>query len=378
MREGLFFQITVECGKPMQKLRRPGRPQGSQSKYKTLASDIASKVASGEFALGQSLPTVRQLSKSYDVGLSTVSQALKVLQLEGTITTSPRHRPVASMGFSLAKVLGNSIGVVFPSDLAVVLKDEYWQGAMYHGIVKANANPSVTLAGKRWLKDFPAGLMHLPLQGLLLVGCALKPHLFKQYTMLNAHFPVVTLDEPSEFLHSVSLDNVEAFRDATLRLIRLGHRQIAFIRPLRFVTNVRNIASVSQQRGEAFATACQEAGLTPSQFKIFSAGNVARGTIRNIVRAAPRFTAILTTDEDHAEQVEIEAELAGMRIPQDVSIVTLCNHLPSRWTGPVINFEDLGMMGVELLRSKPGKLQNVRVLAGWNEGETVAQPPGAL
>ncbi len=49
--------------------------------------------------------------------------------------------------------------------------------------------------------------------------------------MERMHVPVVLLNNqhPSEFVHSVVIDNVQASLDATRHLIRLGHRRIAYV-----------------------------------------------------------------------------------------------------------------------------------------------------
>ena len=363
----------------MHKPRRCGRPSGTESKYRAIAADIAGKITSGEFSVGKPLPTWSELSKTYNVGLMTVGQAMKVLKLEGHVTASPRQRPVASLGLSLAHVLENSVAVVLHKDLASSLEGNTPNSAMYRGIARAVADPCwtiLTLQGTRWRKDFPAGLIHVPLQGLLLLGCPFKPNLFKQYQSLNARFPVVTLDEPSEYLHSVSLDNFAAIRDATLRMMALGHRRIAFVRPYHSSLQVHNIDADSKQRTEAFTATCREAGLTPDQFRIFSASlstEAYSSALREVVRARPRFTAILAMSL--APQLKAEAQLEGLHIPRDLSIVTLNHSLPSSWTGPAVNFEELGIKGVELIRRKPRTLQHVRIPATWNAGETAGPAP---
>lgn len=364
----------------MRKRRLSGRPSGHRSKYRAIAADIAGKIAAGEFPVGKPLPTWSELSRTYDVGALTVGEALKVLKSEGYIHSQPRHRPVASLGFSLSQVLTNTIGIVLQPYLDCVIKDnEHWTGAMYRGVARAIIDPHLSvfmLQGTSWRTDFPAGLSQLPLQGLLLLGCPFKVELFKQYQMLNSRFPVVSLDEYSEYVHSVTLENYAMVRDATLRLIAMGHRRIAFVRPYHDSPKLRSIDSDSRQRADAFEVTCREAGLAPDDFKLFlKTSSADKGhSFQDLLRASPRFTAVLALV--HAQQFADEAQAAGLRIPQDLSIVTINNSVPSRWTGPLINFEEFGRKGVELVLSKPRTLQHVRLPAsGWNEGETAGPAP---
>jgi DNA-binding LacI/PurR family transcriptional regulator len=187
---------------------------------------------------------------------------------------------------------------------------------------------------------------------------------------------VVTLDEHSEYLHSVALDNFAIIRDATLRLIALGHRKIAFVRPYHVSPLVRNIDSTSKQRTDAFVATCQEAGLAPDQYKIFSTdvSAFASHSFREVIRTTPRFTAVLAPD--HCQYVADEAQLASLHIPRDLSIIGFNQSLPSRWTGPAVNFEEFGAKGVEIIRNKPRALQRIRIPTNWNEGETAGPAPG--
>ncbi|MBI3832148.1 MAG: GntR family transcriptional regulator [Planctomycetes bacterium] len=361
--------------------RPRGRPSGTRSKYRAVADDIAKKISSGTFPIGKPLPTWSALAKSYNVGQMTVGQAMNVLKREGFIHAGPRQRPVVRLGLSFEDVFEQSIGIVTHTFLDCIIRpqDTYWIAALLRGITLAAMESSstlLTLQGPQWRKAFPAGLVHVPLQGLLLLACPFKPEMFKQYQALQARYPVVTLDEHSEYLHSVALDNYAIVRDATLRMIALGHRRIAFVRPYHASPVVRNIDVNAKQRTEAFTAACREAGLAPDEHAIFSANasmEVSGGSFRDMVRAEPRFTAVLAMD--HALQVAQEAKRVGLHVPRDLSIVGFSQHLPSRWSGPVVDFEAFGAKGVELIRSKPRTLQHVRMPAAWNEGETAGPAP---
>lgn len=363
----------------MRKTRRPGRPAGTRTRYREIATDIANKITSGELPVGKPLPTWEALAESYNVGPMTIGQAIRVLKEDGFIDASPRRRPVARLGQSLSGMMAQSIGVVMHTFLDCIIrpKDNDWTGAMLLGITKGAMAPPVTIVtvqGPQWRKEFPAGLLQLPLDGVLLLACPLKPDLLAQYQALQARFPVVSLDQPVEHLHSVTLDNVGAVRDATLKLIALGHRRIAFIRPFRNSPEVQNIDSNARQRTEAFNTACKKAGLAADDFKIFSSSvsDSHNPSIRELVRATPRFSGVVALD--HGAQVEEEAKLAGLRVPRDLSIVSISQRLPSRWSGPVVSFEDFGAAGVKLIRSKPRSLQHVLIPTTWNDGETAAPP----
>jgi DNA-binding LacI/PurR family transcriptional regulator len=345
-------------------------------KHKAVADDIAKRISSGEFTIGRPIPPLRTLAKSYGVAVMTVHQATKVLIAEGVIDAKPHHRPLARLGLSLEKVLHQSIGIVLSQNMTAIWKDPIWRGALYRGVMDGIQNTSetiVTLHGREWRRDFPAGLVHLPLKGLILLTCPFERALFAQYKFLNERFPVVSVDNYTEHVHSVILDNFEITRDATLRLIALGHRRIAFIRPFLTSWKSRCIDPDAQQRADGFTAACAEAGLPPEQGVVFSAAfERNRASIRQIVRSG--FTAVIAINTFHAQQTEDEARKAGLHTPRDLSIIAFGGSLPSRWTGPVTDFATLGCKSIELIRSRPRTLQCIRMPAKWNAGETIGPP----
>ena len=59
--------------------------------YLQLRNEIVRGIARGEFAVGESLPTVRQLAADLGVNTMTVSKAYQALKAEGFLETDRRH-----------------------------------------------------------------------------------------------------------------------------------------------------------------------------------------------------------------------------------------------------------------------------------------------
>ena len=57
--------------------------------YIQAASDLKRKIASGEYAPGQRLPSADDLAEIYDVAPNTARKALKLLRDEGIAVMSP-------------------------------------------------------------------------------------------------------------------------------------------------------------------------------------------------------------------------------------------------------------------------------------------------
>ncbi|MEV7623707.1 GntR family transcriptional regulator [Actinoplanes sp. NPDC089786] len=60
-----------------------------EPKYATIAADLQSRIAIGEFRPGQALPPQRELSASYGVTLMTLRQALGLLTDQGLVSQEP-------------------------------------------------------------------------------------------------------------------------------------------------------------------------------------------------------------------------------------------------------------------------------------------------
>lgn len=61
-----------------------GRVAGSRL-YEKLSTDLAAKIARGEYAVGQRLPAERHLAKAYDVSRPTVREAIIALEVDGLV-----------------------------------------------------------------------------------------------------------------------------------------------------------------------------------------------------------------------------------------------------------------------------------------------------
>jgi DNA-binding LacI/PurR family transcriptional regulator len=225
-------------------------------------------------------------------------------------------------------------------------------------------------------RDFlkPEGLGDLQLRGLLL-ACVTPPEQMNHLAALN--IPVVLLDQaPMDCnVHSVTIDNFETAYDATVRLIELGHRRLAFFRSV--VTNLKGIDPDSVERQQGFVMACMDAGLTEDNYKIFSAGfGESSAAATELVRARQPFSAVVTCNSVHAEQLESALRSVGLHIPRDLSIVAFqhAQKATGRWSGPAIDLREIGRRGAELIDRKPSNIERIYVDAPWYEGGSIARP----
>jgi DNA-binding LacI/PurR family transcriptional regulator len=350
-----------------------GRPPGHGNRYDSIAADLARRLAAGEWPVGKALPSYRQLAHSYGAGLQAVRLALKQLAADGSVVISPRRRPTAALGETLSTVLTGSIAAVctFPFVRAFDPGDVQ---SMWRGITHAAARvctPVIVLQdNNRWRTHYPAGINKMPLAGALLMG-PFRHSILRQYEDMK--FPVVLLDQPGGDLrfHSVSVNNFQAAFDAVSRLVRLGHRRIAFIRSL--VSSLNDIDPDSKERQAGFVAGCVAAGLREGDYKIFSSYHSGDAVPKEIVRAKPKFTAVFSCAPTHANQLAAICQKAGLQIPRDLSVISFRSDKPLaiNWTGPQTHFETIGLTAVATMLRKSPTPERVLIDPVWNDGATL-------
>ncbi|MDD5937317.1 MAG: GntR family transcriptional regulator [Clostridiales bacterium] len=71
-------------------------PSGDEPIYVQLRNEIVLGIGNGQLALGQSLPTVRQLASETGINAMTVNKAYSILKNEGFIEIDRRHGAIVS------------------------------------------------------------------------------------------------------------------------------------------------------------------------------------------------------------------------------------------------------------------------------------------
>lgn len=64
--------------------------RGPERPYETVAADLRRRVAAGEWAVEEALPTTAALAEHYHVSQSTVTRVMRILAAEGLVRTVPR------------------------------------------------------------------------------------------------------------------------------------------------------------------------------------------------------------------------------------------------------------------------------------------------
>ncbi len=142
------------------------------------------------------------------------------------------------------------------------------------------------------------------------------PRLIRLIEGLGLPTVVVATGAPPPGVHSVTIDDCDAARGMTARLIAAGHRRIGFIRG---DTNQTSSAKRFEGYVDALAAAGLqvEASLTAEGDFTYRSGLAAA---QALLSRSPRPTAIFASNDDMAAAAMAVAHRMGLAIPADLSI----------------------------------------------------------
>lgn len=285
------------------------------------------------------MPNMKQIAKRAGVSLGTVSH---VMNDTARVREPLRKRvleAVTALGYQpsqLARGLRrdrtNMIGMIIPDVTnpfftAVVRGAEDVAFANGHRLILCNTD-----------NDHSKELVHLnALRTYLPAGLLVIPSNFSDLTAQaesyrKAGTAVVCIDRLPRHWEgdSVTVSNEESVYGATNYLIRLRHRRLAMITGPLHLTN-------AQDRVQGFRRAAREAKLTVSPKCILETtfdrpGGYEKAKI--LLRMLPRPTAIFAANDLIAFGVLQAIREAGLRCPEDVSVIGFDNLEMSEMTNP--------------------------------------------
>jgi LacI family transcriptional regulator len=217
----------------------------------------------------------------------------------------------------------DTLGVVLPHSHQSPLSHPYYAPVL-DGIMAAavSLHKDVTIyTGSLWTED-GEGLRRYRdgrTDGLLLVTPLAQPSLVR--ALLEVRVPFVCIgaypDEPE--VRCVTIDEVKAARQHIGHLVELGHRRIGYF-------SIGEDTTFRGPRRRGFEQALQEAGIPFNPDYVWH-GGTSRNRVRQSVGtlgAMPRDqrpTAVCCFNDDIAMTFIEELTAAGIRVPEDLSVV---------------------------------------------------------
>ncbi|MDD3335993.1 MAG: LacI family DNA-binding transcriptional regulator [Eubacteriales bacterium] len=167
---------------------------------------------------------------------------------------------------------------------------------------------------------------------------------------IDAGVPTVVIGRPRcwESCYCVDNDNVEAGREATDYLIRLGHRQLLLL-------GYDKQYMVTVDRRQGYEKALEQNGIVfrrdwvvPSRFLD---NNTDQELLWSLFRQKERPTGVVCMDDAQAIGLTSSLSAIGLSVPGDVSIVSFNNTEAGRYHNPPLTSMDVnpGQLGYEAM-----------------------------
>jgi len=307
-------------------------------------------ILEGRFEADKPLPTIKELADSFNVSTKTVQKAVHALTAEGVIVAK---RGVGLFVRSVNPQAGRikRVGMLYPWNNPHYLENKPWPGETI-----VPFREKLEAAG---LKLQPYPLAHLDRITLLESLIKLKLGALVLFEVdsdvivsecRELRLPMVSLDYDAyrHGIPSAIFDNVFGVFQATQHLIGLGHRHIAFMRPLLStpLNRGRILDWVEDERLKGYRVAMQHAGLEPLIEAFEHKDPEVFQPARALLTRRPEITALVCIGDWNAQQLAHEVLAMGLRIPEDVSIFGFGNGQTEFAPGKRISSVRLDMAGM--------------------------------
>ncbi|HZT43905.1 MAG TPA: LacI family DNA-binding transcriptional regulator [Chthonomonadaceae bacterium] len=314
------------------------------------------------------LKRVRMVDVAQAAGVSRTTASLVLNGRAKTIAAATRQRVLQAaqqMGYSrhataLALRTGRTrrIGIVLNEPEDFDEHDVYFSTVLA-GITKGalSQDYNLVLHSCHYMDwhELYSDILSPTADGVLLVGRFIQDPLTP--ALLDAGFPCVCISYQVSHpdCYSVDCDNIQGGYLAAQHLFQLGHRQIAFLYPGETVRWGRDRLAGAQQ-------AAVEAGLSPPSFHLYQwpdDGNMPseasiHAAVRFLQTCRPRPTAMICCDELRAQSITECLPSAGIRVPEDLAVVSFNSTEQSARTRPPMTsvaqpLREIGFAAVEML-----------------------------
>ena len=309
------------------------------------------------FARPRGRATLKDVAVEVGVSVNTVSRALTGKPDVGSDTRARVREAAERLGYtpnllarSLVQGRTRTVGLVVTdctNPFYATLIRAVEETVSRHGygllLATANENPDKEAAGLRLLQE-------RRIDGLLLSPVRVEaPHIT---ALVEEEVPHVLLSRrpPGYRGHFVGTDNVRGARLAVAHLIGLGHRRIAHL-------SRADTVSSAVERIQGYRRELHEHGIAFDPDLVVSAPadvTGGAGALPQLLALRPRPSAIFAYSDLQAIGLRIALDEAGLRVPEDVSIVgfdgiELASYVSPPLTTVAQDIQKIGVLGAEML-----------------------------
>ncbi|AUS95925.1 GntR family transcriptional regulator [Clostridium thermosuccinogenes] len=222
--------------------------KGSLSLYKSIYNDLEKKILSGQYKVGDRIPSEKELSEEYKVSRITSKKALEMLAEKGLIDRAPGRGSFVKSNSTdetdnecLKDPKNEEDKVARPPMIGVILPDfaESYGTSLLSGIEKEASEKNCFIVLKRSYgrqdieENVIDSLLELGVDGIIIMPVHGELYNREILRLTLDGFPIVSVDRclsgiPVPF---VGTDNISASAKITDYVLKLGHKNIAILSP---------------------------------------------------------------------------------------------------------------------------------------------------
>ncbi|MHC4872702.1 MAG: GntR family transcriptional regulator [Planctomycetota bacterium] len=329
--------------------------------YQTIVKDIEDRLHSGEFTGGDKLYSIGELKKYYNVSATTAVRAIEELK-EKELICSIKGKGCFFRGSpQISGILHENEDLKEIVIITTVMRKDRtdFNSKIIEGIKSAADGIGVNSHIKVVPHTEATGMHRLPFkpkasEGIILVGSAMSVGLYP--VLKSSRVRTVVVDTVLSGVNCVATDNFDGIHKLIVCLKNLGHTSFLMSAYHSSSPNPAN----ENERIEAFRFFTEQYNL---KSKIVEGDQ--HEEILRLLKGRNRPTAVMFTQDEPALDFIGEAEEAGFKIPDDISITGFDKYSSSRrsvekLTTIDVNRIEMGKAAVRLLLSSDSRKNYIK------------------
>ncbi|WP_217586521.1 LacI family DNA-binding transcriptional regulator [Lentibacillus saliphilus] len=313
--------------------------------------------------------TIKDVAKASGVSPSTVSRVIADNPRISEETKKSVRKAMKALGYhpnisarNLVAKSTKAIAAIMPSSANTALQNPFFPEVLRGiGSVIHDAQYSMLLSTGQTDEEILEEVKRLVygryVDGVILLYSRLDDAV--THFLVEHDFPFVIVGKPFEYESEatyVNNDNVKAGREITSYLIEQGHEHIAFV-------GGSTDLIVTQDREAGYEQALKAAGIDHDDtYKIHTEflKSGGRGAVEYIMSLEKRPTGLVVSDDLISLGILNRLEEAGIRVPDDISVVSFNNVYLSEITRPALTTVDIHIyeLGIQSAKALLEKANN--------------------
>jgi LacI family transcriptional regulator, repressor for deo operon, udp, cdd, tsx, nupC, and nupG len=278
------------------------------------------------------MATISEIAADLGLSKSTVSRALRGLPTVSPETVKLVREAARRLGYvpsvaaaGLSTGRNHAIGVVVPS------LTRWFYSSVVSGIGRALAELGYDVVlfdldrnHDEGTRVFARSLLRRRVDALVVVATVFSPEEIAELTLLE--IPMISVGPPTSGIRTIGVDDAAIMTAATEHVLELGHRKIGLLGG--YDTESLTIFGASE-REHAFMRAALRSGAVVDPAWMLSGGyrtSIALEATAALFRGTNWPTALVCASDEMALGAMYSIRQAGLRVPEDVSVIGIDGH----------------------------------------------------